>query len=709
MAGLTAITIFISTAQSELLIDYGTQTGISKIEIAKNRIISVGLKSDWTLWDKITRNKIKTGSGSFTKLSEKYLASSDSITGVTSIYEVEAGNLVFTIQSAIDTIVFSPVDSYFWCRLKKKQTVQVYSTIGKKLLEFNDVYNIAALNLDSNFFYINSNSFPKDSLSVYSLTTMNQVSALKFEGIFKTWYLDGSKFITLLGSGVSFFYDKNGAKLKFLEKQVSGGTANFYWIGNTVYSFKNDSAINIFPNYKVLTPKGTTSIYNDTLAFCEFGSDSLFKTYSLISNITNTLGTEVSKLIIAVDSNFNWALATPSGLLFDHTTNTNPYYQVSLALGQPISIASNDKHLAIAFKSGNIIKYTLSASRIVPIDTFFFKDSIAGISLSTSPEFIVVARDTFFEMYQFDNNELSFRCKRYKNPSYDWAVSYSGSFIREGQIIRDFKKDTIIHERNGYISFAPTTDNLYLSRDETQYYPIVRVYQNNSLINIIEGYSSGWVNDSLFTIFKTHGVNISKDYSVDKIDNVFFSKLDGTKIPVIGLDKIASGKTAPFYLERLTDSLVLFRSIQYINTTQQTKSFIYNFYTFDTLNSFNFNFQTIGKKYGLYSNGNRLEYFDLFTPLSIDKPKRKPLYNTKGFQIVQRNHDVYLHFAIRPSTPLSVEIYNLHGKKIFSQKNLTLYSNLLKLPVSLCSQTYIIRLVNGQETFTQSINYINPM
>lgn len=662
MRYLLIIGMIFSFVQANDMIDF-SHSGIKKVEIYKNYLLSCGNDNAWILWNRVNREKIKTGISDYVTISGNMLVYSNYSNKTTTIYDITTGKNCVSLSFPIDSIQFSKEKTYFWCRVKNPYSILVYSVNGDSLLCINNDFQLNSLRFDNDTNFYAGDFVSQDSISIYSLKSKLKSGVLKFQGRFRSWLLDGSKFITTIGAPASYtiLYDKQGNKIKQYDKILDGGTGNLYWINKNIYSIKNDSNLCIYDNK--LFENGSISINT---------SDSSVRIIKFLNDTINSCNYSIKQIYkngissVSMDTLFNWTVGTASGLLFDNSQDSIQNVKQSYSLGGILEIKFNVNHLLVAFKSGYLFRYSIKENEILPLDTLYYPN-LLGIGLSTQPEILAIESDSTYTFSPFFKLDSLYKCTRYNNYNFNFDLSYDGQYIGIGNTfftVKNIKRDSVVFTGgNGEGYFIPKNDNIFLFvSDENN---LVKIFKNNDIENIFEGWSNGWINDSQFILYKLEARN-RVGWVINNIEKCNFN---GDEKSLPEFLRIANKESIENYrnVKFIGDSLLQMVGGYYRSSGMIVRnSYIFNYYTGDTVRTIDKEFIPVGTNLGVYTESNCIKYIDWTTYTNINNGKNR---NAKKMfcNIQSNNNKITISFSKPQRTPVSIKLYDLKGRVILAE------------------------------------------
>lgn len=524
------ITITVKQAQN-ILLELGHANYIQAIQFVGSRILSIDSAGHWVLWNYTSGAQVASGD---IALASNSFYNSVAIAGQTILVEIPNGLQVRALADGhlITTINFPGLNMNLgvtqpWWQLASdgsyicvgsQSGLFVYSSSGQLAVslpgDFSKAKAFAAPG------QIQVALGPAGQNVVQTISPVNGASAVSapFSGSFNSWFLDGGRFITNLGTTV-WVYSNTGVQ----QALVSLPTVEFLkGQGNWICTWQSAGSGSPLAIYAIgsETPSLSLNVASSTQPFItgtRIGAFSSATQFSVVDLSSTTLSSTSYNLpfastgAIAFQSTSVWMAGSGDGELFDGASGPGaPRY---FGFGNALGLAGSSNTAAISTAIGKVLVFNPSPAALQQTINF------SGGKLALSSDGSVLGA-----FNKAGNNQtLNF----YSLPSSSVISSYSYSFSGTTPVLSDFSlalSGTVIGQitytgNNATrqvtgITGAPSIwsdtgsygDPIRLSPDGTliavtQAYDsiqgyVTKIFLNGSLVTAVPGAAAGWIDNN---------------------------------------------------------------------------------------------------------------------------------------------------------------------------------------------------------------------
>jgi hypothetical protein len=350
-----------SISDSNLLLELGHTHNVAQMQMTSSRALSEDSSGHWVLWNAATDSMIANGNAS---------CLTSSCTASSLVVPVALSNQTLVIETASALEICAASDGHVvatipgplsWWKLASDgsyittgspTTLQAWSSSGQRMYSFSGDYSKADAYAAPGQIQVALG--PAGDRVIQTIVLAGGTSSVgpQFNGQFNEWFVDGSRFQTLVGSTVYTYLNTSVQQdlTSLPPGQGLGGQGTWFW------SF-GSSGLNV---YEVGSSAAPAATYTTGTAPIVSGATLglLGPTQVTIVDLSGPTPTSsvrtvpVTPTAYAAISPTEWLIGDNYGVVFDGTSSTAaPKY---LALGAAKSIAGGGGVAAIATASGQI-------------------------------------------------------------------------------------------------------------------------------------------------------------------------------------------------------------------------------------------------------------------------------------------------------------------------------------------------------------------
>ena len=413
--GQSPVSLTIGVAAAPLL-DLGHADAVILIRPTATDVLSLDFAGHWVLQDIASGTTLASGDGacatgmcpqnqntSFTHLPVD-LAGTTMIDVAPSGLEVRSasdGHLLATILGQFSWYQLAADGSYI--SAGSPTALTAWTTSGQSLLSRPGNYAAAITFSAPGQIQVARGAAGQSVIETIAIATGASILSPAFQGTFNSWFLDGGRFLTFLGTTV---WTYSSAGIQQDVTQVTA-TSNLAGEGNWLWTFDYTSVLNVYQVgastspalsgqfggiSSLIFPSGTTigivsQVQGQVTVFDLSGSTPASAVYTVPMDYLYAYG---------ATSSTEWFAADESGVVFDGASlSSQPRF---LTLGAARSIAGGAGYFSVATASGEIFNYDANSDALVGTIPF----SSAQLSLSSSGTVLAALAHSDYSQYEPD-------------------------------------------------------------------------------------------------------------------------------------------------------------------------------------------------------------------------------------------------------------------------------------------------------------------
>jgi hypothetical protein len=545
------------------LLDLGHTGKFDSLFRSGDRVLAADEGSgSWILWDAPTRLQVARGKGGLVGLAGSVFVSKGT---ALEWHDLADGHLLSTIPLGSNVAFGLARDgSYAWGA--SSTGVTAWSPAGSQVASRSGNYASAKI--------FGAPSELRIALGPAGASVVERVAVPggastvtpAFSGTFQSWFLDGDRFLTSLGTTV-WVYASDGTQVQVAAPPVVTGLAgqgNYFWV-------HDDGG---YPNYPIyvfavgggtspiaqLTTQVSTDVFalpNDTLVAFEEGPASV----DLFQLGPTTTRTTVSvpaafEMIVAGDSAGRWAIGNRVGVLSFQGTTRDPLEVGLLGCGQAMSVAGSDSSAAVGTASGKILVFDTASRTILEQVTNF---ASAHVALSADGKVLAATDGAYaanylpwfdLDVYALPGLSLIGSWPSSDGFNTDFRMARNGSRIgRAVGIALAVNFERHVSDVSGAIDLiddtglrptprlSPSGGYIALPDVERMAASTTRIYHDATLVTAVPGYGVAWLDDD--TLLVQSYVNVPGDV-IPHLDHTTLYSNQGTVVgtPTTSLPEI---------------------------------------------------------------------------------------------------------------------------------------------------------------------------
>lgn len=550
--GSTTATVTITVNKALLaLLDVGHQNRISALRVSATRVLSQDIGNHWVLWDYASGTEIASGDQVIPKTTQPGvfpptswpvdMAGQIIVIGQTNGLDIRAtsdGHLVSEVQSPqIDS-----AQGNTWWKLSSDGSyicngspsgLTAWSSTGQQLFTLPGNYSTANAFAAPGQVLVALGPAGQNVIQTISVADGSTSTGPAFSGNFNSWFVDGQKFFTSLGTTV-WTYSAASVQQSILSLPTVEnltGQGNWFWTyaANTpgypltIYPVGSSTASQTFN----LSTDTTVVASGNTIGVLPYGAPSA----SVIDLSGGTPTKTDYSLPVAYDqayaatSTSQWIVGNWHGVVLDGTSvSTTPRF---FGTGAALSIAGGTNYAAVATAIGKIYYYLLSSNSTTPAGVISFSSS--KLEMSTDDTVLVAQANTEDSQYETDRTlnvySLPSGSLTYSIPYqfsvgtpdlFDFSLSGSGTVLGQilgtqsvltsgwtytRQVSPTTASGTIIWsdsppDTNDAINLSPDGTLIAVSSGPAIPSSTTNIYKNGLLVNTVSGFAVGWIDDN---------------------------------------------------------------------------------------------------------------------------------------------------------------------------------------------------------------------
>lgn len=543
------VTITVSKAVSALL-DVGHANQISTLRVSATRVLSQDTGNHWALWDYASGTEIASGDqttsnpavpGSFTpSFWPVDMAGQIIVIGQTNGLDIRAtsdGHLVSEVQSPqVDSAMGNTwwklsTDGSYICN-GSKSGLTAWSSTGQQLFNLPGDYSAAKAFAAPGQVLIALGPAGQNVIQTISVADGTASTGPAFSGNFNSWFVDGQRFFTNLGTTVWTYsaasVEQSILSLPTVENLT--GQGNWFW---TYAASTPGYPLSIYP-VGSSTASETYNLDTDTVAVASGNTIGVLPYGTPSASVIDLSGGTPVKtdyaLPVAYDqayaatSTAQWILGNRHGVVLDGTSvSTTPRF---FGTGAAWSIAGGTNYAAVATAIGKVFYYLLSSNSATPAGVIDFSSS--KLEMSTDDTVLVAqanAEDAQYEtdrtlrVYSIPSGSLtySFTYQFLAGTPNLFDFSLSGSGTVTGQVLGTQSTSTSPWtytrqagpttggspiwsdsppDSNDAIHLSPDGSLIAVSSGPATTTSVTNIYKNGLLVTAVPGFAVGWIDDN---------------------------------------------------------------------------------------------------------------------------------------------------------------------------------------------------------------------
>lgn len=351
------------------LLELGHNAGISLVRASGSSVLSLDVAGHWVLWDYTSGTLIASGDlYCAPNCNQPHLAD---LAGGTLVLETKTG---FEVRSAINGQVLSSItfqaSSNFWWSLASDGSyldagssagLSAWSPSGTSLFSLSGNYAQAIAFSDPGEIQIGAGAAGQNVIQTVAVPSGTSTTGPSFSGTFGSWFLDGSRFITI-ATTTAMVYSQGSVQEAVI---TFPGTAPLVGQGNWIWTL-NGGSVEVFAIVSGSTPAAT---FPSGSAELPSGTSVAVTTSGTGMGVIDLSGTTPSETSYTVPITGNWGayaafsasqwmLANNQGVLLDGASlGSTPRY---FGYGEALSIAGSSGSIAVATASDRIVYFDAS-------------------------------------------------------------------------------------------------------------------------------------------------------------------------------------------------------------------------------------------------------------------------------------------------------------------------------------------------------------
>ncbi len=528
------------------LLDVGHSSKIICLRRSDTRTLSADRTGRWILWN-IT-NGARLASGSVLKS-----GSTDECSDIQGL--VLAGDIVATRETPVAPIVsrsaltgqilssipdtsaqwgLSSDGSYIWAA--STTALSVWTIAGESVFVHPGNYASAQVFASPTEMRVALGPLGNALIEPISVPSGISSTALPFAGSFHSWFQEGQRFFTAIGSTLRV-YSMAGVQDAIVAMPTLAkltGQGDYYWTFGTaltIYKVGNDSTpVATYPESsltKIIGVEGSIGV----VPYGESSLDIIQLGPNGISRTTEVIGTPYLSAV-AISPSGAWVVGSRDGQVQDHASGASTLQ--SLGCGAPLSVSGSPTGMAaLSTASGKILLLNLQPTSKTFQTVLNFPSSHVELSADSS---VLVASGITTASQYWNDRSLRVYSMPTASQTYVWPYAYGDyptifsdfSFARSGlriaHLLGTYDGNKWIYTRKvtdsgGAVLFTETSINaeaLRLSPDGTiaalssggrTASATTQLYKNLTLSGALSGYALGWISDDrvLVNSYNTRG------------------------------------------------------------------------------------------------------------------------------------------------------------------------------------------------------------
>jgi len=496
-----------------LILELGNTTIVSDLRFNGTRLLSRDLNGDWVLWD-YAAAKILAHDRSqcvYPTCAEGFqpldLAGTTFAIGTSTgidLYSATDGSVLARITANLSWWKLAADGSYL--AGGNNSGLYVWDTTGKQITVKSGDYHQATVIGLPNEVRVGGGAAGANVVESVALPSGTSTLSPQFQGIFKSWFADGSHFLTSIGT-TWWAYTSAGVQTDVImvtsDTQIHGQGSYFWTVGtgnaallnvyavgasaSPAYSTNNTTILGLQGTQLFVLPQDSTSLAMQVIDLS--GNAPVATGYTLAARPRSVAG----------NTGGQWALGGDHGLILDGTTIAGtPRY---LGPGEARTVAGSSNRFAVATAAGKIMVYnTLDNSSGGSINLLASK-----LAMSADGSVMVAqsTTDGTLSVYAMPAGTLTHTWPAVK----DFTLSASGTVLAtidntNGGMVAPTNGGAAIWSgpTPGGASFQP---ELWLSPDGTQLAvpsdpnsnAFTSIYNNGVFTTTIQGWGAGWLDN----------------------------------------------------------------------------------------------------------------------------------------------------------------------------------------------------------------------
>jgi hypothetical protein len=520
--GSAALTLAVAGSS---LLNLGLSGAIGGIRYVNTSVLSEDSTYTWLLQDFATGATLATGNCSCSQ----YLpvAYSNVIAQVEGVVNVDLENNIMIDQVASGLEVRSATTGAVqatiarpswaaWYRLAvdgsyiaagSKLAVTVWSPSGQMLFSNSGDYSAAQPFAAPGQLQIANGPAGANVIETIAVPTGTSTTSPTFQGTFNTWFVDGQRFLTHLGTSI-WVYSNAAVQQDFAAPTTgaAGGSGDWYWGGSTIYQVGSGGT-------PALTVSNAGSFLSSgTVLGAFYGSQATLVDLSgaapVATQVTNVPYVSIGGVgAFAAQSPTEWLAGTENGIVIDGSSLSGT--PRTLTLGAAYGVAAGTSFISVSTAVGKI--FVFNSSDDSPAGTINF----AAGQLAATPDGSTLAAvassssgSTTINIYSLPAGTVTSTF----TPPLPASVTMSASANDLGEM---FSSPTaagclaqVISVPSGATILCSDFPIVQLSPDGTltaatytnggNSSPLTNVYKNGTLVTTLPGFAPGWLsNDQL--------------------------------------------------------------------------------------------------------------------------------------------------------------------------------------------------------------------
>ncbi len=530
---------------SSILLELGHTTAINTLRATSSRVLSEDVSNHWALWDYGTGSLAASGDGACVteacdsaplRVSAVELAGQNFAVESSNGIEIRAaadGKLLTTIPGPISWWKLSS-DGGYVC-VGATTGLVAFLPSGQVLISKSGDYSKAIAFAAPSQIQIAQGPAGQNVIQTVFLPTGASSVSPPFQGQFDSWFIDGGRFLTNVGTTVWTYSSAGMLQDTTSLSTISGlaGHGNWFWTTDltlNIYAVGASSS----PTASYAIPGASAHLYSvipsgSSIGVLPYGTSSI--TIVDLSGATPSSANYSLPMAYlqsyATVSSSQWLVGSTSGAVLDGATlSGTPRY---LALGRVLSIAGGGSTFAITTSAGNILVMNPQTKALQTTINF---DS-SKVDMSADGTVLAAAANSSEAQYSPDRSLKIFSLPS-GNEIYDWPydsegtptledMSLSGSGTVIAQVLSTSRQVTSI--AGGPLLWSDTVVNptspssspsVRLSPDGTQVAAnditltsiststpgAVHIYKNGAIVTAVQGWTPGWIDNDRLLINK---------------------------------------------------------------------------------------------------------------------------------------------------------------------------------------------------------------
>jgi hypothetical protein len=437
---------------TELELDLGHAAAIRSLWRAGDRALSADTAGRWVLWDLTGRRALARGEicADCAALLAGDTAALRIATGL-ELRSAATGGIRATVATDATKVGLSSDGSYVWAATQAH--LRAWSAQGAPLLDVAGDYAAARVHAAPTELRVALGPAGAGKIEAIQLAGGGR-STISFAGTFHSWFDDGERFLTAVGTAVRV-YGRDGAQLAFASLPTVArltGQGDHVWTygtSGTSGELRIYAAGSLDAPVQTYSPSPSPLASGDQLALAYTGgTDEIVELISLGSIVTKSgpIPVPVHGLGTFASDPSGWLVGNGNGVVLDSAAVLGPAAdRRALSFGQVWSIAGADDGTAvIATASGRAPVLALGPGTAVVSHELALRSSHAELSQDAT---LLVAAD-YLEGAQY-HDDRSLRVVRVADgsPVYTWPYRWSDypdlfldfSFARQGLVLCHLK------------------------------------------------------------------------------------------------------------------------------------------------------------------------------------------------------------------------------------------------------------------------------